>query len=166
MTRNHTASRGLRHGAGLTRDQAALIHVARRELHLEDDEYRALLNEAAGVTSSAQLDQDGFTKVLERFKAIGFVHRPGPNTAPMWPPKPRFGSRPGMATEAQIQLMLRLWSTWSPGADERALDHWMERSYGVTSVRFATVYVAQQAIDGLRAMVARKAAAPGSEHSR
>lgn len=148
-------------GTGLTRDQLALIHVARRELHLEEDEYRQVLMDAAGVSSSKHLDAAGFTKVLERLKAIGFVHRPGPNTSPPRPPAPSYGSRPGMATDAQIELIARLWATWAGSFDERAMNHWIERSFGVTTVRFARVHVAQQAIDGLRAMLARRAAPSG-----
>ncbi len=53
---------------GLSRDQLALIHVARRDRRLEEDEYRHLLKEAAGVESAKELDAAGFTKVLNRFK--------------------------------------------------------------------------------------------------
>lgn len=63
--------------SGLRRRQIALIHVARRDLGLTDDAYRALLEGAAGVTSAADITTDAqFDSVMATFKAAGFVPRP------------------------------------------------------------------------------------------
>ena len=53
------------------------IHVARRQLDLDDATYRALLRRAAGVSSSAEITT--FTKadaVLDELSRIGFQHKP------------------------------------------------------------------------------------------
>lgn len=53
------------------------IHVARRQLDLDDATYRALLRRAAGVNSSADINT--FAKadaVLDELSRIGFQHKP------------------------------------------------------------------------------------------
>lgn len=49
-----------------------LIHVARRELGLDDATYRAVLQTVAGVASSSDLDWQGRKKLLDHFKQKGF----------------------------------------------------------------------------------------------
>jgi len=57
---------------GLTREQLAVLHVARRDLALSEDEYRDLLHCYAGVRSAKDLDGHGFVAVMQRFEALGF----------------------------------------------------------------------------------------------
>lgn len=53
------------------------IHVARRQLDLDDASYRALLKRAADVSSSADLvTLDQADAVLDALARIGFAHRP------------------------------------------------------------------------------------------
>lgn len=60
--------------------QKALLHVAKTELRLDDDDYRALLYAEAGVESSKDLDLQGFERVLARFEQLGFrVKRRAPH---------------------------------------------------------------------------------------
>lgn len=152
-----TSTKGPRGPAGLSRDQLALIHVARRDRHLAEDEYRTLLQVAAGVGSAKDLTVAGFEQVMAHFKAIGFVHRPRAAFAPAAPKAPTFGARSGMASEAQIDLIRVLWARWHGAPDERALNTWLEGRFGVSSLRFATVHTASIAVEGLKAMNARKA---------
>lgn len=152
-------SRMVHRSGGLSRDPLALIHVARRDCHLGEDDYRALLAGAAGVTSAKDLDETGFLVVLARFKALGFVHRPSAAAAPRAPAALTFGQRKRMATPAQIQMVRRMWEAWHGRADDGALNTWIERRFGPTNIRFATVQVAQMAIEGLKAMLARRHAA-------
>jgi len=49
-----------------------LIHVAKRELGMEDDTYRDMLFAVARVRSAAELDFTGRKKVLDHMKACGF----------------------------------------------------------------------------------------------
>lgn len=56
-----------------------LIHVARRELRMDDDTYRLLLagmRELDGATSTADLSVPNLIKVLEQLKLRGFKVRP------------------------------------------------------------------------------------------
>ena len=131
-----------------TAKQIALIHVARRELGLDDDQYRAVLSlYGGGVESSKELDRAGFDSVIAYFNRCGFRSE--------WM-KRSYGARPGMATPAQINLIRDLWLEWSGSDDEIALNRWIERSFHVTTLRFLTPDVAGKAINGLRAMIARQ----------
>ena len=49
----------------LDRSRTALIHLARKRLGLDEAAYRDLLRNAAGVSSSAELDERGFSRVME-----------------------------------------------------------------------------------------------------
>lgn len=157
------APRAYRGHAQLTTEQLAMLHVARRDRKLAEDEYRQLLNAAAGVTSSKDLTLAGFCKVMDRFKIIGFVPcsvSAGTPTAAT--PPQRFGARDGMATQAQIDLIRTLWAQWNGANGESAMNAWLEGRFGVSNIRFATVPVAQMAIEGLKAMVGRMRSASGT----
>jgi len=56
-----------------------LIHVAKRELALDDETYRAMLWSVARVKSSSELDWTGRKKVLDHMKARGFKIKIGGN---------------------------------------------------------------------------------------
>lgn len=56
----------------LRKSELAMIHVAKKQLGLADDEYRSLLLSVTGKTSSADLDWQGRKKLLDHFKKIGF----------------------------------------------------------------------------------------------
>ena len=50
----------------------ALLHIAKRDLHLDEESYRQVLEAVSGVESAARLDRVGFEKVMERFQQMGF----------------------------------------------------------------------------------------------
>jgi hypothetical protein len=54
------------------RKKKALVHVAKEDLHLDEDSYRQILKGVAGVESSTQLTKEGFEKVMKRFQEMGF----------------------------------------------------------------------------------------------
>lgn len=45
----------------------AIIHAVKRECGLSDEEYREILKKSAGVTSSKELDEAGFKKLMSSF---------------------------------------------------------------------------------------------------
>lgn len=55
--------------------QRALLHVARRQLGLDEENYRSILRQAAGVESSRDLDPAGFDRVMEVLARMGFSPR-------------------------------------------------------------------------------------------
>jgi len=54
------------------RKKKALVHIAKEDLHLDEETYRHILKGVAGVESAAQLTSEGFEKVMNRFKGMGF----------------------------------------------------------------------------------------------
>ncbi len=50
----------------------ALIHIAKEDLHLDEESYRQILKGVAGVESSTRLTEEGFEKVMRRFQEMGF----------------------------------------------------------------------------------------------
>lgn len=50
----------------------AKIHIAKKELGFDDETYRDILEQIAGVRSSALLDEEGRILVIKRFKELGF----------------------------------------------------------------------------------------------
>ena len=57
------------------RAELAKIHLAKKELNLDDAAYRAVLWTVARVRSAADLDRHGRSAVLDHFKARGFRAR-------------------------------------------------------------------------------------------
>lgn len=112
----------------LTRKQTALIHVARKQLGLPDEAYRDTLRTMAGVESASELDHAGFELVMQGMATLGFRSEFT---------KTFYGFRPGMASPQQVSLIRKLWREYT--ADEGsagALDKWLERSFGVSALRF------------------------------
>lgn len=123
-----------------------LLHVAKKRLGFDDSSWRDLLEEVAGCRSTRDLDLAGFEAVMSRLKELGFesTHSAGP-----------YGRRGGMATPDQVRLIHRLWRDYTGTDDTKALDHWLEHSFGITSLRFANTDTTSKAITALKAMVAR-----------
>ncbi len=135
----------------LSKKQNALLHVAVSRLKLTDAEYRAALVEIAGVTSSTELGQDGFTALMGLFEYLGF--------RPLSAKGENYGDRPGMASFAQLELIRALWREYTRAAydGEGELNKWLLRSFRISSLRFMTKSQAQGAITALKAMKARAA---------
>lgn len=53
--------------AKIDKKKLALIHIVKKELNLEDSQYRAILKKAAGVESAKDLDRQGFRKLMNYF---------------------------------------------------------------------------------------------------
>lgn len=64
-----------------------LIHIAKGQLGLDDDTYRAALLGAAGKTSCSQMSLPELNKVLEHFKKAGFKTKAKRRLSPKSSPK-------------------------------------------------------------------------------
>jgi len=87
----------------ISRRQKAALHTAKRTLGLEDEDYRVILRQEAGVESSADpgLDGAGFERVMRRFRALGFRFRRNEVT-------PLESGGEGRATAPQLRLLAAL----------------------------------------------------------
>ena len=134
----------------ISRNQNSLLHVAKAKLRLSDELYRTALVQVAGVTSSAELNADGFAAMMGLFEHLGF--------RPLDRRGPAYGERPGMASFAQIQLIRALWAEYTRDrAGEDELNKWLLRSFRLSSLRFLTATAAPKVITALKAMKTRAA---------
>lgn len=111
----------------ISKERKAVIHVAKHQLRMADEAYRALLARAGGVSSSAQLDEAGFAAVMTEFERLGFRSVRSRTQA---------GHREGMATPAQLGRIIALWKRYSGNYDDLCLGRWLEKHFHVSHVRF------------------------------
>lgn len=123
-----------------------LLQVARARLSLSEDQYRAILKDHGDARSARDLDAQGFERVLDQFRRLGFATDRR---------KAGFGDRFGMATDAQVRLIRDLWAEVSGGLPEVRLNSWLEH-FGVSALRFTTKDQAAKIIAALRAWKARE----------
>jgi len=60
----------------------AKIHVAKKQLALDDDTYRAMLRSVAGVESAKDLTPEGAAKLLKHMERCGFQPIQAPHRRP------------------------------------------------------------------------------------
>lgn len=132
----------------LSPKKIALLHVARKELALSEDDYRAILLRQGGCKSSADLDEIGFERTMSHMNALGFRSD--------WM-EHFFGYRQGMASPAQIAKMRELWTAYhGPDDSEAGLNAWLTKYHKVSALRFVTAKKTTAVMAGLRAMADRK----------
>ncbi len=121
----------------ITQAQRKLIHLAIRRISMSDEDYRAMLMRVAGVKSSNDLDDAGFTAVMAELGRLGF------KTVQQ---APQYGERWGMATPAQLDFIRSLWRKYAGTEDEGGMIHFIEKHFGVSSPRFLDFPTAQKII--------------------
>lgn len=62
----------------MNRTELARIHIAKNELGMDDETYRAMLQNVAGVASSKDLTEAGFKKLMAHFKRCGWKPKAKP----------------------------------------------------------------------------------------
>ncbi|MEO0133115.1 MAG: regulatory protein GemA [candidate division WOR-3 bacterium] len=103
-----------------------LIHTAKQQLHLNDELYRLLLEGAAGISSSKEINNiDQFDKIMEAFKKLGFTYK-----------KPI--SYSNRISNRQINYIKKLWETGSKSKTDSSLRNFLLRIAHVDDVRFLT----------------------------
>lgn len=119
--------------------------MAKAQLHMADEDYRALLQRVAGVSSSSDLDDAGFDKVMAEFERCGFRKTRQ---------RDHGARREGFATPKQLGRMRALWKAYSGEDDELALGKWLEKKFHVSSIRFVRDYDAGKVVATLTKMAA------------
>lgn len=128
-----------------------LIHVARRELRMDDDTYRLMLAGMKGLdgaTSTADLSVPNLLRVLEQLKQKGFKVRPN-----------KKAKRP-LADDEQSKKIRALWLTLHDmGAvrdpSEEALAKYVLRMTKVAALQWLTAAQASQVIENLKQWMGR-----------
>ena len=134
--------------ASLSADKIALIHVARRRLDMQDDDYRTMLLRVAGVESARDLGMAGFRQMMDAFAMLGFQSDSAARN---------FGRREGMAGAGHVAAIRRLWGEYTDGeGTDATLGKWLERTWGVSALRFVTAEKAPKVVAVLKGMVNRR----------
>jgi len=126
----------------------ALLHVAKRDLGLDDDTYRAVLERVTGKLSAKDLTEEERRAVADEFRRQGF--KPSSNTR-------------RKALEGRFAKKLQaLWiAGWNLGIvrnrDDKAMLAFVKRQTGVEHTRFLHhAEDAAKAIEALKAWLARE----------
>lgn len=85
------------------RKQLAAIHAARRDLGMDEDDYRLMLRQVTGVASAKDLDASGRRKVLDHLRRVGWDKRPRKRVA-QYPGTPHNIDREQMLQKIEAQL--------------------------------------------------------------
>ena len=135
-----------------------LIHVARRDLGMDEETYRAMLSNVAGVASSTALTAAGRKKVLAHLKGAGFVIKsPGAPAAP--------------AADAQYEKIRALWTQLHRLEavrvnTEAARRVYIKRVTGCSDYRFCSSAQTVTIIETLKKWLARVEAADAGQNKR
>lgn len=124
----------------------AAIHVGKGRLGLDDDTYRALLKQVAGVTSSKALDQDGANRVLAEMRRRGFDGRSK--------------GRRGLASQPLAKLARALWlALWNldeiESGHEKALAAFAKGITCKEDLRFCDQGELTKVVEALKAWLSR-----------
>lgn len=93
----------------ISKGKLAQIHIAKAQLGLSDDEYRAILARTAGVSSAKQLTNRNVGNVLHEFRRLGFVPKPVKKAGRQAPRPPRSRARVMDKIEAMLAEASRPW---------------------------------------------------------
>lgn len=131
--------------------ELAQIHIAKQQLCIDDDTYRAMLWTVARVKSAGELDFAGRQNVLDHLKSKGFKVRPAKNVK---------NTRP-LASDEQSKKIRALWiDLHAAGAvrdpSEKALAAYVKRMAKVSALQWLSSSQASAVIESLKAWLDRK----------
>jgi len=128
-----------------TRNKYSIIHVAKKQLGLDDDAYRAILS-GAGLTSSKDIKTDAqFNAVMSAFEQLGFR-----STSWIGKRLNTVSGAPGMITKPQEYYIKGLWVLASRYKDEKSLRRIIKRIGKVDDISFLPKRSASAVILALR----------------
>ncbi|MEO8343374.1 MAG: regulatory protein GemA [Gallionella sp.] len=122
-----------------------LIQVAKHDLGMTDENYRALLMRIAGVKSSRDLTEEGFDAVMAELKRMGFIHKKSNRK-----PKGAGGTAPNHPTPGQWRLIEdSVKRVGYDGLEDPRFINWMKSRGHVEHPRFLDTDGAQRVIKAL-----------------
>ena len=129
------------------RSMYAKAQIAKKQLRMDEDDYRQLIFDEAGTLSLTQCSDAQLEKVLERLKGLGFKPLPKPGAA-----------RPAMHPMARKARAMWI-SLYHLGAvrnsSEQALEAFAKRQLGCERMEWARQSDAYRLIEALKAMAER-----------
>lgn len=136
------------------RSTLAAIHIAKKQLDLDDDDYRAMLRSEGGVASARDLDDAGARRVMLWFDNHGFK---------------RTGTSKGTAADRRpiVQKARALWISLHQldevsNRSDKALDAFAKKVTGKETLHFCTNGEAGKVVEALKAWAERVGWTPGA----
>jgi hypothetical protein len=127
------------------RTQLAIIHVAKKQLGLDEEAYRAVLS-GAGVYSAKEIETDTqFNTVMSAFQQLGFVSSWSGGLK-----RNTVSSSPGMISLRQEYYIKGLWALASRAKNEQSLRRIVKRIGKVDDISFLSRRNASAVILALR----------------
>ena len=124
----------------------AKIHLAKKDLRLDDDVYRDIVQRVTGCTSSSKCDRAQMVKLLAEFQRVGWTGGGKPAFKP--------------SSKAHVRLIFGLWKGMCdkdiPAKKDRdALVAFVKNQTGVDNPEWLTVEQAGKVTEGLKAWSSR-----------
>ncbi len=124
----------------------AKVQIARRQLALADDDYRAILERVTGRTSSKGLPDGALEAVLAEFRRLGWT--------------PKAGKAGGGYGKPHVRKMYALWREAGivgaiENASKEALRAFVERQAKRSAPEFCSPAEANKVSEALKAMIRR-----------
>ncbi len=133
----------------MTPAQLALLRVAKQQLAMSEEDYRALLRQYGHVESAKDLSREGFDAVMEEFSRKGFESTSRRQALG------RLGFM--MASEGQRAHILKCWGLVTDGlGTPQTLNKWLSNRFDVTALRFLDPTKARQVIAALHSWCAKR----------
>ena len=137
--------------------QLAAIHVAKKTLGIDDEDYRDILETLTGRRSCKHMSELERARVLDHFRKLGFKPRKGFKR--IGPATARVVERIEAGARPQEALILELWEALlrvgGRGHDARILSFMSRMGIRVDHPRFLTTKQANKVTEGLKAWLKR-----------
>ena len=122
-----------------------LIHIAKSQIGLSDEDYRAVLESTAKKTSCSKMTLFELNEVLKAMKKLGF------KVKKLETREEEIGWD---ASKAQMDYIKGMWGLVARDKSDRALYKFIKRITGADHPRFMTAKDSQKVIIALRKMMA------------
>lgn len=122
-----------------------LIHIAKSQIGLSDEDYRAVLESTAKKTSCSEMTLFELNEVLKAMKKLGF------KVKKLETREEEIGWD---ASKAQMDYIKGMWELVARDKSDRALYKFIKRITGADHPRFMTTKDSQKVIIALRKMMA------------
>jgi len=129
-----------------TKQQLAMVHIAKKQLGLVDENYRAILVRLTGKDSSRDCSTEDLDRVIAEFKRLGWTPAAKPTAT---------SDRP------YVRKIYALWNEAGrvgavENASKAALRAFTARQTGKAAPEFLTPAQANSVSEALKAMIARR----------
>lgn len=139
-----------------SRPMLAKVQIARKDLALDEDTYRAVLERLTGQRSAAGLDDRQLERVLAEFRAKGWKPKVAANRGaqPADRPTPRRADHPVAKKARALWISLHRLGVIDNPSDQ-ALEAFAKRQLGCERLQWANQRLGFRLIEALKAMAER-----------